>query len=508
MQQDSVPAGTDSPFPIQVAQAPPSGAVPIGTVSELSGSASVTRDGSTQALAVGDPVFQDDLVATQPGASLTITFVDETVFSLSGDARLVLDQLIFNPGGSGNQLILSLAKGTFAFVSGAISDNEGPGLRIDTPVGTIGVRGTAGVGDFDLVRLLITLLQGSIGFSNNVAAALLTDVFQTLNVGSANQSDLTVFEMTEAEQAVYDFLLPQILERVEPEAGEQTLPDGDGADGGGGVGIERAGADEQDGDDNDGRLAEREQAREALRELLAEAQAIAEDILDELAAAQAEDPNLLTTAMPMEDVDSGEPSDDGAPDLPDVDPVDFSFEAGFGSWATDTGNASIETAAFMSGPTHLLQQALLTTGAGAQSAAAIETLLGLSAGAFDGLGNGVTTEGSVIAGEFALMADDMLSFDVNFLTDEIPAPGEVNDFAFLVFDGMLQEIADTTSPLVPSATILVDETGFMNVKVTAPTDGTFTFAVGVMDASDTAFDSAILVDNFVVTPAEEIIITA
>ncbi|MCG8359393.1 MAG: FecR domain-containing protein, partial [Kiloniellales bacterium] len=206
----------------QLAQAAVPGAAEIGQVTELTGSAFVTRaGGATEPLLLGDPIFLNDIVETGPGATVGVTFIDGTDFTLSGTGRMAIDRLIFNPGGSDNQLLISLLQGTFGFVSGQIAENAGPGMSISTPVGTIGVRGTAGVGDFDLVRLLITLLQGAVLFSNNVAQALLQATFDTLNVSSADQAELTVAPMTPEEQAIYDALLPRILERVEPEAGTE-----------------------------------------------------------------------------------------------------------------------------------------------------------------------------------------------------------------------------------------------------------------------------------------------
>ena len=147
----------------------------------------------------------------------------------------------------------------------------------------------------------------------------------------------------------------------------------------------------------------------------------------------------------------------------------------------------------------------------ATSATDIETQLGLALGALTGLGNGTATEGAVITASFTLDAGDVLSFDFNFLTDEIPAPGAVNDFAFVALTGpngnlvFLAELADTQEPLTASDTSFVDETGFASFASSdvAPitTPGTYQLAIGVVDVDDTVFDSGLLVDNVTVTPA-------
>ena len=70
------------------------------------------------------------------------------------------------------------------------------------------------------------------------------------------------------------------------------------------------------------------------------------------------------------------------------------FESGdFTNWST-TGDASIETARFGSGPTEGTFRALATTGDTLSvSDANLETFLGIAPGTLDGLGNGDATEG-------------------------------------------------------------------------------------------------------------------
>ena len=479
----------------QLAQAAVPGAAEIGQVTELTGSAFVTRaGGATEPLLLGDPIFLNDIVETGPGATVGVTFIDGTDFTLSGTGRMAIDRLIFNPGGSDNQLLISLLQGTFGFVSGQIAENAGPGMSISTPVGTIGVRGTAGVGDFDLVRLLITLLQGAILFSNNVAQALIAATFDTLNVSSADQAELTVAPMTPEEQAIYDALLPRILERVEPEAGTEE-------DGEAGPSDSRASNPTLDVDGLTERgtdLGGGEERR--FEDLTAEdIEALAQQILADLAES---DPNLFLLVLALAT---------GAGAAPSSAPIDFGFENpppdGFAGWDV-LGEAQIETAAFGSGPTEGLQQALITTGEGSVPAAQLEAFLGLEPGSLSGLGNGNAIEGSAIRLQEPVFLNpgDVLGVSVNFLTDEILAGDGINDFAFAV--PLLFELADVfgegAGPFEPSATIFSDETGFFGVTFTAPESGNFAFGFGVVDVVDDIVDSGLLIDNITITPASEV----
>lgn len=128
--------------PGQYAQAgATTGAAPIGQVETLEGTASVQRtDGTRVNLKIGDPVFQGDVVQSGPASKLGITFIDKTVFTLSEDARMVLDELVYTPGGSNNSMLINLVQGTFVFVAGGVA--PGGDMKVQTPVATMGIRGT------------------------------------------------------------------------------------------------------------------------------------------------------------------------------------------------------------------------------------------------------------------------------------------------------------------------------------------------------------------------------
>ena len=136
----------------------------------------IRTNGVEEELSLDDPVFQGDVLITNTGSSVGITFIDDTLFSIAGEGRLVLDQLIFNPGGGGNSLTLSLVQGAFAFVTGQISGGDGPGMEIKTPVATIGIRGTTGAGSVQVptveipYALVVSLLEELGGGPSGVIA--------------------------------------------------------------------------------------------------------------------------------------------------------------------------------------------------------------------------------------------------------------------------------------------------------------------------------------------------
>jgi len=134
------------------AQPPDVDAKPIGKVLGASGScrlehaatvvvqANLPPSGTAQPK-VGDLVYRGDLIQTGADGALAIVFVDGTSFNVSGNARMEVNEFVYDPNSHSNSTLLSLTKGTFTFISGNVAHTGS--MKIDTPVGTLGIRGTA-----------------------------------------------------------------------------------------------------------------------------------------------------------------------------------------------------------------------------------------------------------------------------------------------------------------------------------------------------------------------------
>ena len=88
----------------------------IGHVTKLTGSATAVRNGVSITLNMGDNCNKGDVVQCGSDGTLGITFIDGTVFGLSSNARMVLNEMVYDPNGSSNSSLLSLVQGTITFV--------------------------------------------------------------------------------------------------------------------------------------------------------------------------------------------------------------------------------------------------------------------------------------------------------------------------------------------------------------------------------------------------------
>lgn len=126
---------------VSQAGAPAASGQVIGHVTKLVGSATVIRNGVSIILNMGENVEKGDVVQCGSNSTLGLTFVDGTVFGLSSNARMVLNEMVFDPNGSNNSSLLSLVAGTITFVAGETAKHGD--MKVDTPVATMGIRGTA-----------------------------------------------------------------------------------------------------------------------------------------------------------------------------------------------------------------------------------------------------------------------------------------------------------------------------------------------------------------------------
>jgi hypothetical protein len=118
----------------------------VGQVTTLTGVATVTRaNAAPAALQVADPIFKSDTLDTGVNSTLGITFDDETTFSLSADTRIVVNEFVYQEGGTANAASFNVATGTAAFVASLVAKTGD--MTISTPEATLGIRGTTGVVD-------------------------------------------------------------------------------------------------------------------------------------------------------------------------------------------------------------------------------------------------------------------------------------------------------------------------------------------------------------------------
>ncbi|MGJ5007583.1 FecR family protein [Bradyrhizobium oligotrophicum] len=94
---------------------------------------------SSSPINVGDGVVRNETVRTGNDSAARLVMIDSTNLSLGANATLTLDRTVFNDETSYRDIAIRLGTGAFRFVTG---HSEKTAYKINTPLATIGVRGT------------------------------------------------------------------------------------------------------------------------------------------------------------------------------------------------------------------------------------------------------------------------------------------------------------------------------------------------------------------------------
>ncbi len=182
---------------------------PVGAVQEISGRATVTHtNGFTENITIGTPVYPGDIIETSNEGAVNIEFIDETNFAISQNAKLAIDEYIFDPVSESGKSDFSILRGLFVFTSGLIGRDDPDDVEIDTPMGSIGIRGTIIAGNIDTGE--ITVLEGAIVLrSLNGDEITLSNEFDTGKFDTATGSISYLGTTTpEGFTESYDTLMP------------------------------------------------------------------------------------------------------------------------------------------------------------------------------------------------------------------------------------------------------------------------------------------------------------
>ncbi len=207
---------------------------PIGAVEEVKGNVTVTRvDGMVESVAIGTPIYQGDVVKTDAAGAVNIVFMDETSMAISENARMAIDEYSYDPATQSGTTNFSVLRGLFVFTSGLIGRDDPDDVKIDTPVGSIGIRGTIIAGNINPNgESNITVLEGAIVITNGDGNITLSNAFETVTLQGFNAPMSTPVVLPAAEinarfasvSSVNPSLFSTISEAVQEQQLQQPAP--------------------------------------------------------------------------------------------------------------------------------------------------------------------------------------------------------------------------------------------------------------------------------------------
>ncbi len=118
------------------------GKEPIGTVIAITGNVVVRGKEKEHVLLEQSEVFIGDLIVVAEEAKAQLQFIDGSVVNLISDTEFRVNQYQYRKLLQKDRVSSELLKGGLRLVSGSIAKKNPEGYEVNTPVGTIGLRGT------------------------------------------------------------------------------------------------------------------------------------------------------------------------------------------------------------------------------------------------------------------------------------------------------------------------------------------------------------------------------
>lgn len=143
-----------------------------GTAMGVKQSAELQSRTVTQVLDVGSDIQIGDTVTTGPAGQVQIRFSDKTELVVGPNSSLLIEDYLLRADNSAGQFAIKALGGTFRFVTGEAEKDR---YKIETPTGTIGVRGTAFDFNVDPTETKALLFHGAIILCNNADQCVTLD---------------------------------------------------------------------------------------------------------------------------------------------------------------------------------------------------------------------------------------------------------------------------------------------------------------------------------------------
>jgi hypothetical protein len=97
-------------------------------------------------MVLGEQVIHDEKIVTDGKGLLQILLADGTSFTVGPNSSMAIDSFVYDPNAGTAKVVATLGKGVFRFIGGRTSKTT-DGAVLNTPVGTVGIRG--GISDLD-----------------------------------------------------------------------------------------------------------------------------------------------------------------------------------------------------------------------------------------------------------------------------------------------------------------------------------------------------------------------
>jgi hypothetical protein len=132
----------------------------IGDVDKVKGDVLLTSEAQDRKVAEGYDLFEGETVITKFDSVLKAILSDGGQLSITPNSELQLTKYLLNSESPTGGIVLN--KGAFRMVSGKINKIENGSLKIETPLATLGIRGTDFFAEQDADKLKVVLIDNGL----------------------------------------------------------------------------------------------------------------------------------------------------------------------------------------------------------------------------------------------------------------------------------------------------------------------------------------------------------
>ncbi|PKR55849.1 hypothetical protein COO20_01080 [Thalassospira marina] len=90
----------------------------------------------------GQPIYLGDYIRSSAGSGMQILLMDETVFTIGPNSEIAIDDFVYDPSNNQGHMTASITRGVVRVLTGKLAHNDPKTMKINLPVGSIGIRGT------------------------------------------------------------------------------------------------------------------------------------------------------------------------------------------------------------------------------------------------------------------------------------------------------------------------------------------------------------------------------
>ncbi len=114
--------------------------VAIGTATRLQSEVYLKRNGQSELLQIGTSILLNDRIETGTDARLELSFVDGTKLTMGANAKIIIDEYVFNPDQGIGRIFFNILNGSFRMITGNIAKLKKKDVAVQTQVAYVGVR--------------------------------------------------------------------------------------------------------------------------------------------------------------------------------------------------------------------------------------------------------------------------------------------------------------------------------------------------------------------------------